>query len=158
MRRIAPLIALLLASCLSNPFPTEPSDPATETFAPSLGVDIKSMQKTALGVYYRDSVVGSGAVVVDATPRVVYEWVGYLKDATNFGFNTAGGDTVAYANGLLPSGIKDGLLGMREGGKRLIVVPSALAYGSSGAGVVPPNATIVVSIHLLTVLSSAPAP
>lgn len=156
MRRIAPLIvfalSVTLASCLKNPFPTEPSDPATETFNSALGVDIATMQKTALGVYYRDSVVGSGAEVSAATATAIYQWAGYLKDGRLWGFSVAAGDTVPFADGGLPSGIKDGIIGMRVDGKRLIVVPSALGYGSSGAGAVPPNATLVMSIHLVGVL------
>lgn len=156
MRRIAPLIAfalsVTLASCLKNPFPTEPSDPATETFNSALGVDIPTMQKTALGVYYRDSVVGTGAEIGAGTETAVYEWIGYLKNGSLWGFSVAGGDTVPFANGGLPSGIKDGIIGMHVGGKRLIVVPSALGYGANGAGAVPPNATLVMSIHLIDVL------
>lgn len=150
MRRILAFLSLVaLASCLQNPFPTEPSDPANESFASSLGVDIASMQRTSLGVYYLDSLVGSGTVLSPSTQTAIYEWIGYLKDGSNYGFSVTGGDTVAFANGFLPTGIRDGMSGMRVGGKRLIVVPSALAYGSTGAGLVPPNATVVVSIHLV---------
>ena len=150
MRRLLAFLSLVaVASCLQNPFPTEPSDPARESFASSLGVDIATMQRTALGVYYRDSLVGSGTELTASTGTAIYEWVGYLKDGSNYGFNGTGGDTVAFAGGLLPTGVKDGMTGMRVGGKRLIVVPSALAYGSVGAGLVPPNATVVVSIHLV---------
>jgi FKBP-type peptidyl-prolyl cis-trans isomerase len=109
-------------------------------------------------VYYRDSLVGNGASITDVTDLVVYEWIGYLKNGNYFGLNQTGGDTVSYANGLLPTGVRDGMLGMRVGGKRLIVVPSALAYGAAGAGVVPPNATIIMSIHLLDIVGAAPAP
>src|SRR5690242_2924344 len=150
MRRLVAFLSIVaVASCLQNPFPSEPSDPATESFAPSLGVNIASMQRTSSGVYYTDSLVGSGQTLTPSTQTAVYEWVGYLKDGSNYGFNQPGGDTVPFATGFLPSGIKDGMDGMRVGGKRLIVVPSALAYGSSGAGLVPPNATVIVSLHLV---------
>lgn len=150
MRRLLAFLSLVAAaSCLQSPFSTEPSDPANESFASSLGVDIPTMQKTSSGVYYRDSLVGSGATLTASTQTAIYEWVGYLKDGSNYGFSVVGGDTVPFANGLLPSGIKDGMTGMRVDGKRLIVVPSALAYGSTGAGLVPPNATVVLSIHLV---------
>ncbi len=153
MRRSAPLIAfalfVTLASCVKNPFPTEPSDPATETFNSALGVNIATMQKTDLGVYYRDSVVGGGTEVSASTASAVYEWIGYLKNGNVWGVSLAGGDTVPFAGGALPVGIQDGIIGMRVGGKRLIVVPSALGYGSTGAGAVPPNATLVMSIHLV---------
>lgn len=152
MRRLLAFLSLVASvSCAQNLFPTEPSNPANESYAASLGIDIGTMQKTESGVYYRDSVVGSGTTLTSSTVSAVYEWIGYLRDGSPYGVSGAGGDTVQFANGMLPQGIKDGMDGMRVGGKRVIVVPSALAYGSSGAGFVPPNNTIIVSIHLLDV-------
>ncbi len=45
-----------------------------------------------------------------------------------------------------------GVVGMRVGGQRRLVIPPELAYGSSGSGLnIPPNATLVFDITLLSV-------
>ena len=52
----------------------------------------------------------------------------------------------------LVPGIREGLEGMKEGGQRKLIIPSELAYGSSGQpGKIPPNAWLVFDIELLTI-------
>jgi FKBP-type peptidyl-prolyl cis-trans isomerase len=48
-------------------------------------------------------------------------------------------------------GLDEGVPGMRVGGVRNLLIPPALAFGSSGAGSIPPNATIEFTIKLLAV-------
>ena len=50
---------------------------------------------------------------------------------------------------LIP-GFTQGVTGMRQGELRRIVVPPNLAYGSAGQGSVPPNATLVFEVNLVT--------
>ncbi len=49
------------------------------------------------------------------------------------------------------SGIDQGVRGMRQGGKRRIYMPPSLAYGSSGSGPIPPNASLVFEVELTSV-------
>ncbi|HZI81087.1 MAG TPA: FKBP-type peptidyl-prolyl cis-trans isomerase [Vicinamibacterales bacterium] len=44
-----------------------------------------------------------------------------------------------------------GVVGMRIGGLRRLTIPPDLAYGSSGQGPIPPNASLVFDIELLSV-------
>jgi len=130
MKHTTLLFAALLAAAGCNDDITglgPPSDPATETFAASLGVDIASMTKTTGGVYYKDVVVGpsTAAEVTAATTSVVVTYAGYLKDGKLF--DSSIGATLFPAN--LIAGFRTGLLGMHEGGKRKIVVPSEQGYG-----------------------------
>ena len=63
MQRFGLFAAALLSAAACNNEITglePPSNPATETFAPALGVDIPSMSQTSSGVYYRDVTVGTG--------------------------------------------------------------------------------------------------
>jgi FKBP-type peptidyl-prolyl cis-trans isomerase FkpA len=48
-------------------------------------------------------------------------------------------------------GFDEGVLGMRVGGQRRIVVPPALGYGDRGYGAIPPNAYLLFELELLSV-------
>ena len=52
--------------------------------------------------------------------------------------------------GQVISGFEQGVRGMRVGGKRRIYIPPSMAYGSSGQGPIPPNASIVFEVELTT--------
>lgn len=131
-----------------------PSDPATETFAPALGVDIPSMSRTADGVYFAEVAVGTGPEVIATTDSVFVTYSGYLKDGSLFDSGTNVKFTLA---NVIP-GFKSGLFGMKEGGRRKLVIPSALGYGSqsqrdpaTGKITIPRQSTLVFDVHLLRV-------
>lgn len=48
-------------------------------------------------------------------------------------------------------GWEKGVLGMKEGGKRILVIPSDLAYGKDGYGPIPADATLIFAIELLAI-------
>jgi FKBP-type peptidyl-prolyl cis-trans isomerase FkpA len=137
------LAAVLVSSCnLNTDTPNEPSDPATETFASGLQVDISKMTKTPGGAYYKDLVVGSGTAIT-GLPTVIVSYIEFLKDASVVG--SVSGVTQTLTS-MIP-GLQEGMQGMKPNGERLIVVPSALAYGNSNAiAGVPANSTIVFDI------------
>lgn len=130
-----------------------PSDPATETFAASLGVNIAAMTKAASGVYYLDVVLGTGPSDTATTDSVFVNYQGHLKDGTLFD----SGSNVKFIVGDLVVGVRTGLLGAKEGGKRKIVVPSELGYGgralknADGTIQIPRQSTLVFDIELLKV-------
>ena len=129
------------------------SDPATETFAPSLGIDISHMNRTAKGVYYETIRVGTGNDIKATSDTIIVTYAGYLKDGTLFdqasNFRVP---TLAVVPGFL-----DGIQGMREGGERKIVIPSALGYGSqtirnSNLSIkIPRQSTLIFDITVLRV-------
>ena len=142
-RLVLVLAAVLVSSCsLNTDAPNEPTDPAKETFAASLNVDISSMTKTANGAYYRDLVVGAGDPIA-GQPNVVISYIEFLKDGQVVG-------TVSSATQQLTRmvpGLQEAVQGMKPGGERLIVVPSALGYGNSTTiPGVPPNSTLVFDL------------
>src|SRR4051794_6105388 len=99
-RALIVFAALLLSACnldVGNPDsePGTPSDPATETFNPSLKIDISTMSKTPSGAYYRDATVGNGATVT-SSPFVVMSYLGMLK--TGALFSTGSQETIFVSN------------------------------------------------------------
>ena len=144
MRRFLLALAVVaLSGCdLSTDVADEPTNPATETFASQLQVNIATMTKTTAGTYYKDLKVGDGAEVAGA-PAVVISYQVFLKDATLISSVTA----VTQQLGSLIPGLRDAMQGMRPGGERLIVVPSAMGYGNSTTVPgVPPNSTLVFDL------------
>lgn len=147
MRRFLLLMAgtLALCSCLDVGQPVDsPTNPATETFDPSLGVDIAQMTKTALGDYYKDITIGSGSQL-SAPATVFMTYNGFLKNAAIFDEET---DIEVDLTGNVPPGLRDAMLGIRVGGERLIVIPSELGYGPNAVGSIPPNSTLVFDVRL----------
>jgi len=149
MRNILLATGLLgLAAC----GPGESAQSRAE-FAPALEVVVDSLIETSSGLRYQDLVVGDGD---EASPgkEVVVHYTGWLTDGSKFDssvdhgrpfpFNLGAGDVI--------SGWDEGVAGMRVGGKRKLVIPPALGYGSSGfPPVIPPNATLVFDVELLEV-------
>jgi peptidylprolyl isomerase len=121
------------------------------TFAPSLQVDLAAMQRTATGVYYRDLVVGQGPQV-SRGHRVAVHFAGFLPDGTQFQQVAAPNAPVEFelGTGAVIRGWESGMVGMRPGGQRQLVVPAAQAYGSRQVGRVPPNANLVFVIKLVS--------
>ncbi|HEY6828056.1 MAG TPA: FKBP-type peptidyl-prolyl cis-trans isomerase [Gemmatimonadaceae bacterium] len=146
-RSILAVCSLLLAGCLNLDVPApenNPSNPTTETFAAGLNIDIASMQKTTSGVFYKDVTVGSGAALTSKRP-VIIDYNAYLRNGARIDFGTNAPIDLSVAI----TGFGDGMLGMKEGGERWLVIPSALAYGNSNnIPEIPPNSTLVFDIRL----------
>ena len=84
------------------------------------------------------------------------DYTGWLHDPAavdNKGtqFDTSGGQGFTFALGVgqVIPGWDQGLVGMRVGGERRLVIPPDLAYGESGVGSIPGNATLVFDVELL---------
>ncbi|HEY2379326.1 MAG TPA: FKBP-type peptidyl-prolyl cis-trans isomerase [Gemmatimonadaceae bacterium] len=153
MKRIAFVLlpCLLLAACLTSPKECllNPSDPATETFSPALGVNLDSMFKTQLGDYLQDNVVGTG-VLLDSLQVVQIHYSAYLKDGTLIDQEISTPFPIDLSS-TATLGLADGMLGMNVGGQRTIVAPSANALGACPNGPVPGNSTLVYKVELLQI-------
>jgi len=119
-------VSLCVVGCNNDVTGLPPaSNPATETFAASLGIDITQMSKTASGVYFQTIRIGTGEEIKATTDTIIVTYIGYLKDGTQIDQAS----NVRVTGGFV-QGFRDGIVGMREGGERKIVIPSDLAYGS----------------------------
>lgn len=110
------------------------------------------------GLKYTDEECGDGdEAVVGAVVSVHY--VGRLENGKKFDSSRDRGQPFQFSLGagqVIP-GWDEGVLGMKVGGVRELIIPPELGYGQAGAGgVIPPNATLVFKVELLEV-AQAPA-
>ena len=129
---------------------------ALTPFKSKMDAKITQLQKT-------DTVVGTGAEAVSGKIAVVH-YTGWLYDPSladkkgrkfdssldrrsPFSFPLGGGRVIR--------GWDEGVAGMRVGGRRTLVIPPEMAYGSRGAGgVIPPDATLIFEVELVEVRDS----
>jgi FKBP-type peptidyl-prolyl cis-trans isomerase FkpA len=113
----------------------------------------------AAGLVKTDTVVGKGKEALSGA-TVVVNYTGWLHDAAAKGnkgrqFDSSVGRgpfSFPLGAGRVIKGWDEGVAGMKVGGKRTLVIPPELGYGSRGAGgVIPPNATLVFDVELLDV-------
>ena len=111
--------------------------------------------KLPSGLEYQDIVVGQGAEAKNGD-AVAAHYLGTLQDGTKFDSSYDRGQpfTFLLGKGTVIKGWDEGLLGMKVGGKRKLIIPPNLGYGNQGAGgVIPPGATLLFDIELVAVES-----
>ncbi|MCW5729778.1 MAG: FKBP-type peptidyl-prolyl cis-trans isomerase [Alphaproteobacteria bacterium] len=109
------------------------------------------------GLSYQDDAPGEGRVA-RAGDICVMHYTGWLYEN---GQKTRKFDSSRDRNqpfefplgaGRVIRGWDEGIVGMKEGGRRTLIIPAALGYGSRGAGgVIPPNATLLFEVELLRI-------
>lgn len=94
---------------------------------------------------------GTGAVV-PAGATVTAHYTGALaKDGTIFQSSLDGGQPIPFSlNGVIEGWTK-GVPGMKEGGKRRLIIPAAQAYGDRAQGNIPANSDLVFDIELVKI-------
>jgi len=106
---------------------------------------------TASGLQYIDLQPGTGATP-QAGQTVIAEYTGWLQsDGTLFdsSFNRDTSFEFALGTGGVIPGWDEGFATMQVGGKRRLILPPDLAYGASGSGAIPPNATLIFDVELV---------
>lgn len=118
-----------------------------------MNVNTANMQETASGLKYEDKKVGDGASP-STKQTVSVHYTGWLTDGTKFDSSVDRGRPFEFVIGVgqVIKGWDEGVSTMKVGGKRTLVIPAELGYGSRGAGgLIPPGATLVFDVELLGV-------
>jgi FKBP-type peptidyl-prolyl cis-trans isomerase len=108
---------------------------------------------TSSGLKYVDEVVGTGASPSPGK-RVTVHYTGTLTNGTKFDSSRdrAQPYTFPIGAGEVIKGWDEGVMSMKVGGKRKLIIPANLAYGPAGRPpTIPPNATLLFDIELLDV-------
>jgi peptidylprolyl isomerase len=109
--------------------------------------------KTASGLEYIEVEPGTGAQA-ESGKTVSVHYTGKFQDGKVFDSSVSRGEPIKFplGAGRVIKGWDEGIALMKAGGKAQLVIPPHLAYGESGAGgVIPPNATLVFDVELVSV-------
>jgi FKBP-type peptidyl-prolyl cis-trans isomerase FkpA len=127
--------------------------PATSAASSNLSATVKELQKT-------DIKQGTGAEALSGKPVLVH-YTGWLYDSAapegkGSKFDSSRDRGVPFGfflgSGKVIKGWDEGVVGMKVGGQRRLVIPPQLGYGERGAGgVIPPNATLIFDVELVEV-------
>jgi len=144
MKKILSLVAILLisglfAACSNNAMP-----PVSHSSVKELKII--------------DTVIGDGNLIKN-NHRVAVHYTGWLYDENAADKKGAKFDSsydrrrpfvFSLGNKSVIEGWETGLLGMKTGGKRTLIIPPEMAYGAKGSGsAIPPNAALIFDIELL---------
>ncbi len=141
------------SSCPAAPTPVDAPDDASTDLEAKPAVEVPSDPPPA-ALEVSDIVVGEGDLACSGD-AVSMQYVGVLYEGGQqfdaswdrgqpFDFQLGGGQVIG--------GWDQGIVGMREGGRRQLVIPPDLGYGDRGAGAdIPPGATLVFVVDLLEI-------
>lgn len=108
---------------------------------------------TSSGLQFIDLTVGTGATA-HAGQTVTVHYSGWLENGSKFDSSIDRGQPFSFplGAGRVIKGWDEGVQGMKVGGRRKLIIPSALGYGARGAGgAIPPHATLIFEVELLGV-------
>ncbi len=142
------LIASLIGLFISSPAIAAPTAPAASGPA---------IVTTASGLRYTNSTVGTGAEATSGK-NVSVHYTGWILEAgdnkgSKFDSSLDRGQPFSFTlgAGMVIQGWDEGVAGMKVGGKRTLMIPSKLGYGSQAVGPIAPNSNLMFDVELLAV-------
>ncbi len=116
-------------------------------------ISADDLSTTESGLQFFDITLGEGVEVEEGSTVITHYtiWVKGEPEDT-FIVSSSNNQPITFVVGnmdIVFPGWNEGVVGMKPGGKRLLVIPPELALGESGGGDIPPNATLVMEIELM---------
>jgi peptidylprolyl isomerase len=133
-----------------TPAPTQPINNINQPAAQASQAAVVELEG---GLKVQDLAVGTGKEA-KAEDTIAVNYVGYLENGQKFdsSYDRKKPFILQVGVGQVIKGWDLGIIGMKEGGKRRLFIPSALGYGEQGAGnVIPPNANLIFDVELLSI-------
>lgn len=153
LRRVLPVLLLpfLFTACDSN------KEDNTDLPVARVVAD-EDFTVTDSGLKYYDFKAGTGETAQPGD-LVSVDYNGWLEDGQLFDSSYLRGRPITFALGVgqVIDGWDEGLDNMKVGGERQLVIPPSLAYGAGGSGPIPPNATLIFEVELVSVTHAAGA-
>ena len=107
-------------------------------------------QSTESGIYYIIDEPGEGNDHPDNASKITAHYEGKLLDGTIFDSSIKRGEPLEFSLGRVIKGWQEAIPLLKKGGKGTFIIPSALAYGTQGAGgAIKPNSVLVFYVELL---------
>jgi FKBP-type peptidyl-prolyl cis-trans isomerase len=141
--KIALLVMLILAGIALMISSTEGGDKKKEE---------EKVITTKSGLKYVERKVGDGKEA-KAGQTVSVHYTGTFTDGKKFDSSLDRNDPITFELGVgnVIKGWDEGIAGMKEGGKRKLIIPPDLAYGAKGRGTIPGNSTLLFEVELVKV-------
>ena len=100
----------------------------------------------------QDTTIGTGRTA-RLGDTVTIHYIAKENDAGEFDNTYTKGTPLSFKVGAdeVIEGLEQGIIGMKEGGKRILVIPSDMGYGDIAVAPLPANATLLFSVELLTI-------
>ncbi len=142
-----------IAANLSQTTPASTNVIENNTLIASKPMSDDKAVTTPSGLKYVELEEGTGATP-QSGKTVVVHYTGTLEDGTKFDSSRDRGQPFSFKIGVgqVIKGWDEGLSTMKVGGRRQLIIPPELGYGSRGAGgVIPPNATLLFDVELIDI-------
>jgi hypothetical protein len=144
-----------LAGCLDSTGPEPVADiPIEEVeFAPALGIDLDDFTRQESGIWIREDAPGEGNAIIGGQQAGIH-YSGWVWNGDQFDRaqeeDGPPQEFILGAPGPI-AGLAQGVLGMRIGGQRTVLVPPLLGFGGVSLQGIPANSWLVLELRLITI-------
>lgn len=117
---------------------------AAPVITPATGVAPTSLET-------KDLIIGTGATALANSTLTVHYTLMAWSTGKVVESSWTGGSPATFPLANVIAGWQQGIPGMKEGGRRLLVIPSSLGYGDAGSGPIGPKETLIFVVDLIKV-------